>query len=87
MSITIFHPEKTEDFVGDTSPVKERRYPYHSRFFSAARYGDMHAFIQELKKVGFRETRLIPATEGLFMSHIESVWMRLGGPAFFGGRK
>ncbi len=47
----------------------------------------MHAFIQELKKVVFRETRLIPATEGLFMSHIESVWMRLGGPAFFGGRK
>ena len=46
-----------------------------------------NTFVEELKEAGFQEIRLIPTTEGLFMSHMESVWMGLGGSALLNGRK
>lgn len=45
----------------------------------------MSAFVEKLR--WFFEVRLIPTTEGLFMSHIESVWMGLGGSALLVGKK
>ena len=46
-----------------------------------------NTFVEELKEAGFQEIRLIPTTEGLFMSHMESVWMGLGSSALLDGRK
>ncbi|WP_130836614.1 class I SAM-dependent methyltransferase [Lachnoclostridium sp. Marseille-P6806] len=55
--------------------------------FSKSKYGDMDAFVEKLKDMGCSEVRLIPTTDGLFMTHSESRWMGLGGSALLLGRK
>lgn len=54
---------------------------------SPAKYGDMTAFVEELKKQGYADVRLIDTTKGLFMSPGEAKWLFLGGSALLVGRK
>lgn len=55
--------------------------------FSRQRYGDMEAFVKQLKAMGYSEVGLIPTTEGMFMSHGEALWMCLGSSALLRGKK
>ena len=55
--------------------------------FSKSRYGDMQAFVQKLKDMGFEQVDLIDTTNGLFMSKREATWMELSGSALLVGRK
>ena len=87
----VYHniPSKNrQDILRETLRLlkKDGTFAIHD-IFSKAKYGNMNTFVKELRKAGFREVRLIPTTEGLFMSHLESVWMGLGGSALLVGRK
>ena len=55
--------------------------------FSKARYGDMHAFVQKLRAMGYEQVELIDTTNGMFMSPAEARWMALSGSALLVGRK
>ena len=55
--------------------------------FSTYKYGDMQAFVQQLKKMGYEEVELIDTTKGVFMSPREALWMGLSGSAILKGRK
>ena len=54
---------------------------------SVSKYGDIHAFVQKLKDMGFREVKLINTTSGLFMKKSEAAWMGLSGSALLIGKK
>ena len=54
---------------------------------SSARYGDMDAFIADLKAKGYEKVELIPTAKGMFMEKSEAVWMGLSGSALLVGRK
>lgn len=54
---------------------------------SKARYGDMDAFISELKAMGYEDVRLIDTTDGSFMSRKEAVLLGLGGSTLLVGKK
>ena len=55
--------------------------------FSKSKYGDMQAFAQKLKDMGYERVELIDTTNGLFMSKREALWMELSGSALLVGRK
>ena len=55
--------------------------------FSKSRYGDMQAFVQKLKDMGYEDVRLIDTTDGTFMTKKEAAWMELAGSALLIGRK
>ena len=55
--------------------------------FSKAKYGDMQAFVQKLRDLGYESVRLIDTTDGKFMTRRESAWMALSGSALLVGRK
>ena len=55
--------------------------------FSKYKYGDMQAFVQQLKKMGYEEVELIDTTKGVFMSPREALWMGLSGSAILKGKK
>lgn len=55
--------------------------------FSKAKYGDMQAFVQKLKNMGYEEVDLIDTTNGKFMEKSESVWRGLSGSALLVGKK
>ncbi len=54
---------------------------------SPARYGDMQAFVQKLKDMGYEEVKLIDTTGGMFMTKFESTWMELSGSSLLVGKK
>ncbi len=54
---------------------------------SKSRYGDMDAFIQQLKDAGYEEVRLVDTTDGLFMSRKEAAILSLSGSSILLGRK
>ncbi|MBQ8642241.1 MAG: class I SAM-dependent methyltransferase [Clostridia bacterium] len=54
---------------------------------SKVRYGDMEAFVQELKEQGYEEVRLIDTTKGMFMTPSEARRMMLGGSTLLVGKK
>ena len=54
---------------------------------SKSKYGDMEAFVEKLKDMGYAEVRLIDTTDGKFMSKFEATWMALSGSAVLTGRK
>jgi len=54
---------------------------------SPARYGDVHAFADRLKSMGFEDVRLVDTADGLFMSRREAAWMALRGSTLLVGRK
>ena len=54
---------------------------------SKARYGDMEAFAEKLRGMGYAEVKLIDTTKGMFMSSFEAGWMQLSGSTLLVGRK
>ncbi len=54
---------------------------------SKRRYGDMEAFIRELKSKGFEKAELIPTDNGKFMTKAESVLLMLNGSCLLVGKK
>ena len=55
--------------------------------FSKAKYGDMQAFAQKLREMGYEKVSLIDTTDGKFMKKSEAGWMGLSGSALLVGRK
>ena len=55
--------------------------------FSKAKYGDMQAFLQKAKDLGYEEIELIDTTNGRFMTKGEAGWMGLSRSALLVGRK
>jgi ubiquinone/menaquinone biosynthesis C-methylase UbiE len=55
--------------------------------FSRAKYGDMQAFMQKLRDMGYDSAELIVTTDGKFMTGKEAAWMALSGSALLIGRK
>ena len=55
--------------------------------FSRAKYGDMQAFVQKLRGMGYERVELIDTTQNLFMSPSEAKWMALSGSALLVGKK
>ena len=54
---------------------------------SKAKYGDMEAFADKLRRMGYEKVELIDTTNGKFMSHFEAAWMGLSGSKLLVGRK
>ena len=54
---------------------------------SVSKYGDMQAFVEKLKAMGYKRVELIDTTQGKFMSPFEAKWMALSGSALLTGRK
>ena len=55
--------------------------------FSKSKYGDMQAFVQQLRAQGYAQVELIDTTTGKFISPFEAVWMELSGSALLVGKK
>ena len=55
--------------------------------FSKAKYGDMQAFVEKLKSMGYEKVELIDTADGMFMTKKEAAWMALSGSALLVGRK
>ena len=55
--------------------------------FSRMKYGDMNAFVEKLKMMGYEDVKLIDTTDGMFMSRWEATWMTLTGSAILVGKK
>jgi len=43
--------------------------------FSRQKYGDMQAFVERLKDLGYEQVELIPTDNGRFMSKREALWL------------
>ena len=54
---------------------------------SRSRYGDMQAFVQKLKDMGYEKAELIDTTDGKFMKKSEAAWMALSGSTLLVGIK
>ena len=55
--------------------------------FSKSKYGDMQAFVRQLRDMGYQRVELIDTTDGRFMTKFEAAWMALGGSALLTGIK
>ena len=55
--------------------------------FSRVKYGDMQAFVQKLRSMGYEQVELIDTTKGRFISPSEAKWMALSGSALLVGKK
>ncbi len=55
--------------------------------FSKDKYGDMQAFLQKLRELGYDSAELIDTADGMFMTRKEASWMALSGSALLVGRK
>ena len=55
--------------------------------FSKAKYGDMQAFVQKLRDMGYQKVELIDTTDGEFITPFEARWMALSGSALLVGIK
>ena len=54
---------------------------------SRTKYGDMQAFAEKLRDMGYEKVELIDTTNGMFMKKSEAAWMGLSGSALLVGRK
>ncbi len=54
---------------------------------SRRRYGDMEAFAEKLRGMGYEEVRLIDTTDGMFLKKKEAAWLDLAGSTLLVGRK
>ena len=55
--------------------------------FSKSKYGDMEAFAEKLRAMGYQRVEFIDTTNGIFMSPYEAGWMSLSGSALLCGKK
>ncbi len=65
---------------------KGGRFAIHD-IMSEARYGDMRAFAEKLRSMGYEKVELIDTTNGMFMSPAEAKWMALSGSTLLVGKK
>ena len=86
----VYHniPGNRQEYLLETLRVLKKggTFALHD-IFSKARYGDMQAFVQKLKDMGYERVELIDTTNGQFMSKWEAIWMELSGSALLFGRK
>lgn len=86
----VYHniPGNRQEYLLETLRVLKKggTFALHD-IFSKARYGDMRAFVQKLKDMGYERVELIDTTNGQFMSKWEAIWMELSGSALLFGRK
>ena len=54
---------------------------------SEARYGDIRAFAEKLRRMGYEKVELIDTTNGMFMTPAEAKWMALSGSTLLVGKK
>lgn len=52
-----------------------------------ARYGDMDAFVRELKDAGYEKVELIKTCEGMFLKKKEALFLDLAGSTLLTGIK
>ena len=90
MSNYVYHniPGDRQAYLLETLRVLKKggMFAIHD-IFSKSRYGDMQAFIQKLKEMGYEDVTMIDTTDGIFMTRKEAVWMDLSGSALLIGRK
>lgn len=55
--------------------------------FSKSKYGDMQAFVRQLRDMGYQRVELIDTTDGKYMTKFEAAWMGLSGSALLTGIK
>lgn len=55
--------------------------------FSKSKYGDMQAFVRQLRDMGYQRVELIDTTDGMYMTKFEATWMALSGSALLTGIK
>ncbi len=55
--------------------------------FSKSRYGDMQAFTEKLRSMGYESAELIPTDNGKFVKKGEAAWMELAGSEKLNGTK
>ncbi|MDD7200644.1 MAG: class I SAM-dependent methyltransferase [Sphaerochaetaceae bacterium] len=55
--------------------------------FTTQKYGDMNAFIALLNQMGYKEARLVPTDDGLFLPKKEAARLGVQGSALLVGRK
>ena len=55
--------------------------------FSKSKYGDMQAFVKQLRDMGYQRVELIDTTDGKLMTRFEAGWMGLSGSALLTGIK
>ncbi|MCR5845536.1 MAG: methyltransferase domain-containing protein [bacterium] len=55
--------------------------------FSKSRFGDMQAFAERLRSMGYEHVEFIDTTDGTFMTKREAIWMELYGSALLVGKK
>ncbi len=65
---------------------KDGTFAIHD-IFSAAKYGDMQAFLKKLKTMGYEKAELVSTADGRFMKKSEARWMALSGSALLVGKK
>ena len=86
----VYHniPGDRQDLLLETLRVLKKggTFAIHD-IFSKRRYGDMQAFIEKLRSMGYEDARLIDTTDGMFMTKGEALWMDLSGSALLVGRK
>jgi len=54
---------------------------------SKTKYGDMQAFVEKLRDMGYEKVELIDTTNDMFMKKSEALWMGLFGSALLVGTK
>ncbi len=54
---------------------------------SKTKYGDMQAFVEKLRDMGYEKVELIDTTNDMFMKKSEALWMGLSGSALLVGIK
>ena len=90
MSNYVYHniPGDRQAYLLETLRVLKKggTFAIHD-IFSKSRYGDMQAFVQRLKEMGYEDVSMIDTTDGIFMKKKEAVWMDLSGSALLIGRK
>jgi ubiquinone/menaquinone biosynthesis C-methylase UbiE len=90
MSNYVYHniPGDRQAYLLETLRVLKKggTFAIHD-IFSKSRYGDMQAFVQRLKKMGYEDVSMIDTTDGIFMTKKEALWMELSGSALLIGRK
>ncbi len=55
--------------------------------FSESKYGDIHIFINKLKKMGYEDVQLIDTSNGMFMSKKEAIMYSINNSAILYGKK
>lgn len=79
---------KKQDLLRETLRVLKKggSFALHD-LMSKRRYGDMEAFMQELREAGYERVELIPTGRGLFMTAKEERSLMLFGSALLVGKK